>query len=82
MCNSDNEDDAAYEAETKPKNKLKSSIKIIPKTLNDIQIEKEEKAKRKRIKRLNEQQLHCLNGDKWSNEEDRITYEESSNIMV
>ena len=36
MCNSDNEDDAAYEAETKPKNKLKSSIKIIPKTLNDI----------------------------------------------
>ena len=57
-------------------------MKFIPPTLNDIQKQKEEKAKKKRIKRLNEQQLHCLNGDKWSNEEDRIRYEESSNVMV
>lgn len=79
MCNSDNEDDV--QASDKPKKSFKKSIKI-SKSVNEILDEKKEKAKRKRLKRLNEQKQHCLEGDKFSNEDDRIRYEESSNVMV
>ena len=79
MCNSDNEDD--IKSEDKPKKSFKKSIKI-SKSVNEILDEKKEKAKRKRLKRLQEQKMHCLDGDKFSNEDDRIRYEESSNVMV